>query len=104
MKNNPRCEPIVSVIIPSIRYALAHILYEKYTLKQAQVALTLGITQAAVNKYINERCSDKIKIIGKTLEQDPTVYKIASKIIHTNTDEVNQFIDTLASELSLRPL
>ena len=92
------CEPIIRDEIPSIRYALAHILYEKYKLNQDSISALLGLTQAAVNKYLNDKCSKKIISHGISLKKNNNIIEMGF-ILYKNRDtkELNRMIDIFAS-------
>ena len=92
------CEPIIRDEIPSIRYAIAHILSEKYKLNQDSISELLGLTQAAVNKYLNDRCSKRIISHGISLKRNSSIIEIASiSYKNKNTTELNRMIDMFAS-------
>jgi predicted transcriptional regulator len=55
------CEVAVKYFIPATRASIAKILVNKYNFSQPEIALKLGITQAAVSKYLNGKYSNKIK-------------------------------------------
>ncbi len=53
MTNKTPCEIIVWYILPAIRREIAKNLVENYGLTQRKVAEKLGITEAAVSRYIS---------------------------------------------------
>ena len=55
------CDRFIKTAIPAIRIAVAELLSTKYKMGQAEIAKRMGVTQAAVNKYLNGRYSDRIK-------------------------------------------
>ena len=69
-------ESILKNFIPSIRVSVAKELATKQNLNQHEIAELLGITQAAVSKYLSGNYSSVIK----TLEQTGRVRNISKKI------------------------
>lgn len=59
----------IEIILPSIRASATKIMTKKYKLTQQKIAALLGLTQAAVSKYINNKYSIKIKKIEDTLDK-----------------------------------
>jgi predicted transcriptional regulator len=55
------CEVAIKYFIPATRASIAKILANKYNFSQLEIALKLGITQAAVSKYLNGKYSNEIK-------------------------------------------
>jgi predicted transcriptional regulator len=53
------CESVVKELLPALRAKTARYLYEEYHLSQAEIALRLGVTQAAVSKYLSTGPSGK---------------------------------------------
>ncbi|MHA1410561.1 MAG: transcriptional regulator [Candidatus Odinarchaeia archaeon] len=60
-----RCEFAVKYLFPIIRAEISRILIRKHKLTQIEVAEKLGITQAAVSQYLNEKR-------GRHMESLPT--------------------------------
>jgi predicted transcriptional regulator len=56
-------------VIPAVRLALIKELKTKYNIKEEEISSYLGITQAAVSKYIREKYSVKIKDIEAKLDR-----------------------------------
>jgi predicted transcriptional regulator len=78
------CEIAVKSVIPAIRAYVAKELILKYKLKQADVALPLGITQTAVSKYLRHVRGQAIRIdhVKEIRDKlDETASKIADKKI-----------------------
>jgi predicted transcriptional regulator len=55
------CEVVIKYFIPAIRANTAKTLASKYNFSQLEIASKLGITQAAVSKYLNGKYSSEIK-------------------------------------------
>lgn len=59
------CEKIIKYFIPAIRAGVTKELSKRFDFKQEEIALRLGITQAAVSKYLNGKYNQKIKLLEK---------------------------------------
>lgn len=59
------CEMAVKYFIPAMRASVTKELSKRFNFKQEEIASRLGITQAAVSKYLNGRYSQKIKILER---------------------------------------
>ena len=70
------CEVMVKQIIPAVRVKVAKQLYEKH-FNQEEIASKLGITQAAVSKYLAGKYTQEIR----KLEKDKLVNKISNEIV-----------------------
>ena len=70
------CELIVKQLLPAIKAATAKQLINKYNFTQQEIANYLGLTQAAISKYLSGDYSDSIK----KLENSSKVSEMASKI------------------------
>lgn len=53
MNNQTPCEIIVWHILPAIRRELAKIMIERYGLTQKEAAKKLGLTEAAISRYLS---------------------------------------------------
>ena len=71
------CEVMVKQIIPAVRVKVTKQLYSKYHFNQEYIAEKLGITQAAVSKYLSGKYTQEIK----KLERDKIVKKISGDVI-----------------------
>lgn len=92
------CSDLMKLSIPSVRYALAHELTRKYGMEQSQVAASLGITQAAVNKYLSGKCSARISKLGRLILSKGIVSGGAMRAASSyETEELNKLIDSIAS-------
>lgn len=74
------CESIVKFLLPAIRAGVAKELYNKYDFNQVEIARKLGITQAAVSKYIAGKYSKEIKLLEENGEIKEQTNKMASYI------------------------
>jgi predicted transcriptional regulator len=71
------CEVVVKQLIPAVRIRAAKQLYNKHNFNQKEIASKLGITQAAVSKYLSGNYTEEIK----KLEKDEIVDKISNEIV-----------------------
>ena len=86
-------------VLPAVRYVLIEELSNRYHQKEVQIAKELGITQAAISKYLNGKVSDKIKEISKKL--DRTLIDVyAKKIAEGDKNMVNACICTVCTNLN----
>ncbi|MCL5117564.1 MAG: hypothetical protein M1124_01920 [Candidatus Marsarchaeota archaeon] len=72
--NNIKFE--IEELLPAVRAGATKVMTNKYRLKQEEVAMLLGLTQAAVSKYINDKYSEKIKNIERGFDK-----KILDKLV-----------------------
>lgn len=79
------CEIAVKSVIPAIKAAIAKELVERYSLKQNQVAETLGISQSAVSKYTRQVRGHVIKI-DDIEEIQPIINNMISLLINGNPE------------------
>ena len=99
---NANCSNLVKLSIPAIRYALARILIDKYTMDQSQIAATLGITQAAVNKYLLGKCSINISKLGAAILSNEIIDNATTNAaLSGETEKLNKLIDRMASGKSM---
>jgi hypothetical protein len=78
------CEKVVRKYLPAIRAGLIRTLYKDYNLGQVEIASKLGITQAAVSKYIIGNYTPEIKKLENKKEIKSTVGRLASSITKQN--------------------
>jgi hypothetical protein len=69
------CEIAIKYFIPALRASIAKILFEKYNLTQMEIALKLGVTQAAISKYLSGKYSKEIK----TIERKKTIKSLSKE-------------------------
>jgi predicted transcriptional regulator len=70
------CEVVVKQIIPAVRVRTTKKLYSA-GLTQEEIAKKLGLTQAAISKYLSGKYTQEIK----KLEKDKIVNKISDEIV-----------------------
>lgn len=97
------CDRFIKTAIPAIRIAVAELLKAKYKMGQAEIAKKMGVTQAAVNKYLNGKYSDRIKGIVAGTKAAGSDKKIAEMIVSgKNISLVNENIDRAASSMYMK--
>ncbi len=78
------CEVAAKSVIPALRAMVARQLTEEYGMKQELVAKRLGVTQAAVSKYIHQIRGEAVE-----LESAEEVHKISREIAETLSREAD---------------
>lgn len=83
IKMRPPCEIIVKMYLPRLRRLVAQELIERYKLTQEEAAQTLGLTQAAISKYVSDtkfRENDaSFEDIAKNLARSIVLSNISAK-------------------------
>ena len=74
------CEVIVRYYLPAMRYRIANELMERYGWTQVEVSDKLGITQAAVSKYMSGKLDERAKGFAGTGEVKNAARRIAKEI------------------------
>jgi hypothetical protein len=74
------CEVIVRYYLPAIRYRIASELTRNHGWTQVEVSDRLGITQAAVSKYMSGKLDDKTKEFAESAEIKRAARTIANEI------------------------
>ncbi len=86
--------------IPAVRIAVAKLLKSKYSMGQAEIAKRMGITQAAVNKYLNGKYSNRIKRTVTGIKAAGFDKKIARMVVSGKSISlVNESIDRIAASI-----
>jgi predicted transcriptional regulator len=94
------CDRFIKTAIPAIRIAVAELLSTKYRMSQKNIANGLGITQAAVNKYLNGKHSEKIGKLIIQVKKEGTGTAIAGMVASgKDPNRVNERIDSAASSM-----
>lgn len=70
------CEIVVKQYLPAVRASVAKQLAKQYGMNQRQIAVCLGLTQPAVNKYIAGKYGKEIK----KFEREKQVSKLAEEL------------------------
>jgi uncharacterized protein len=92
------CEIASKSVIPALRAMVARELINEYGLKQEQVALRLGVTQAAVSKYRHQVRGEAVQLestpevqgmsrdIASMLSKSPDPITVSQKLCQACTD------------------
>ena len=92
------CDRSIKLSIPAIRISVAQLLEKEYRLDQQTIAMRLGVTQAAVSKYLNGKHSYTTFVLMDFIKKRGIDRKIAKLIASgCNIKEVNLQIDRAAS-------
>ncbi len=86
-------------IIPAARAALILELKNKYNIKEETISRYVGITQAAISKYINGKYSEGIKEIAAKMDRE-IIAAYAEKIAKGNPEMINKYLCTICSKLN----
>lgn len=86
------CEIVSQTVLPAIRALLAMELMEKHNLTQGNIALKLGVSQAAISQYTRAIRGSKTKSIHNDENIKKQIQKLAGRIAsgeinHTNGSE-----------------
>lgn len=86
-------------IIPAARAALIIELKKKYNIKEEVISSYVGITQAAISKYLNGKYSARIKEIVERMDKG-TIEAYAEKIANGNPEAINKYLCTMCNALN----
>lgn len=78
---------VLKNFIPTIRVFVAKQLAKEHNFNQTEIAEMLGITQAAVSKYLSGNYSSTIKVIEKEPKLIHVSKKIVGKIVYTKKQQ-----------------
>jgi len=81
------CETMIKQLLPALRVGVTKELAEKYNLNQVEIASKLGITQAAVSKYLSDRYAQNIKEIENKKAVKENSKKIARLIVKEKSNK-----------------
>ncbi len=92
------CEKIIKATLPSIKIAVANAL-AKDNIKQDKIAASLGVSQAAVNKYIKGKYSATLKKIVAQIKDSPEIRELVHYVEAGKcTSDISKKIDVFASK------
>lgn len=75
------CESVVKDLLPALRSKTTRYLYNDYHLSQAEIAQRLGVTQAAVSKYLSAGPTGRgAKVIAADAKLDEVARRLAQEI------------------------
>ncbi len=75
------CETIIKRFLPAIRSSITKELFNKYDFNQEEIAKRLGVTQAAVSKYLSGKYAQNIKNLEKNKKIKEISKKLSSLIV-----------------------
>ncbi len=81
----------IEELLPAIRASITKILIKKYKLKEERVAVMLGLTQAAISKYLNNDYSKKVKNIESKFNKN-MVNELVKNIIEGRKNKANTIV------------
>jgi len=74
------CEVVIKEFLPAMRANITKILASKHNFTQAEIASQLGLTQAAVSKYLSGDYSNEVKVVEKVSEIKQMAEMVVKKI------------------------
>lgn len=83
------CEVVIKEFLPAMRANITKILASKHHLTQAEIASQLGLTQAAVSKYLSGDYSNEVKVIEKVPEIKKMAEMVSRKIAVDNAPKLH---------------
>jgi predicted transcriptional regulator len=86
-------------IIPAARAALIIELKKKYDIKEEAISKYVGITQAAISKYLNGRYSTRIKEIVEKIDKT-TIETYAERIANGQPEAINKYLCTICNTMN----
>ena len=86
-------------IVPAARAALILELKKKYKIKEEAISEYIGVTQAAISKYVNGKFSDEIKGVMEGIDKQVTESH-AQQVAKGESGAVNEYICTVCSTLN----
>ncbi len=96
-----KCNDVFKLTIPAVRAAVAKSLSKDYEMEQAEIAGKLGITQAAVSKYLNGKYSKDVRALEKIARQKGFARKVKLVAMESHKRKINWIVDKLSSEENL---
>ncbi len=91
------CETIMKEFLPAIRAGITKELSNKYSYNQTEIASKLGITQAAVSKYLTGDYTEPIKHLENSKELRDVIENIASNIANGSFKK-KEIIETVCTK------
>jgi predicted transcriptional regulator len=86
-------------VIPAVRLALIKEMREKYRIKESQISEYIGITQAAISKYLSGKYSEKVRAMEAKLDKQ-IIGEYTKEIMNGKKDALNRCICTLCSNVN----
>jgi len=82
------CEIVIKEFLPAMRASTIKLLSGKYKLTQADIAGNLGLTQAAVSKYLSGDYSKEIKLVEGVSDIKKMSEEVASLIAEKKANKL----------------
>lgn len=86
-------------VVPAARLAIAKALKEKYNMKENSIAQILGVAQAAVSKYVNNKCSPSVAELCGKIDQS-NIDKYIDEIAKGNKQKLKSCICTICMDMN----
>ncbi len=86
-------------MVPAARAALILELKKKYNIREETISRYLGITQAAISKYVNGKYSARIKEIAEKMDRK-IIEEYAAMIANGKPEMVNKYLCTICGMLN----
>ena len=86
-------------IVPAARAALIAELQKKYKIKEEAISEYVGITQAAISKYVNGKYSSRIKSAVEKIDRN-VIEAYAEKVAGGNKEEVGRYLCKVCNTLN----
>ena len=87
-------------IVPAARLFIASELKRRYNMKEQEIADLLGVAQAAVSKYLNDRYSEKVAGLKEQIMKDERFNYYIEKIHERKEHYVELCICTICRTLT----
>lgn len=95
------CDRLVKLSLPAARIAVAKFLDSRHSMTEAEIARGLGVTQAAVSKYINKKHSAETNHIIRMIKKAGVDKRIGSMVVSgAGMAEINRQIDISVSMIA----
>jgi predicted transcriptional regulator len=83
------CEAVIKEFLPAMRANITKILDKKYDFTQEEIADRLGLTQAAVSKYLSGDYSKEVKVVENISEIKKMAEMVAGQIAVGNATRMH---------------
>ena len=82
------CEIVIKEFLPAMRANITKTLSEKYKYNQSEIAIKLGLTQAAVSKYLAGDYSSEVKVVEKIKDIKGMADNVARQIAEVKASKL----------------
>lgn len=95
-------ERALKIAIPAVRIAVAKELRKNHRISEHDIAVCLGIAQAAISKYLNGRYSKNVEKVVSAIESKGMQHRVVKEILSKGKEaNVSKAIDEVASRAIL---